>query len=136
MTSAPSTCCTRPPGPRPNAATPCSRRPSRRCAGSASAPGGSGRSPPPPSSCSTKNTAAPHDQRASRAVTGNGSVPGHWEGDLIIGRANASAIGTLVERTSGYTMLVHLPGGYKPEQVRDALTEKIKTLPEVLRASL
>src|ERR687886_787846 len=73
MTSAPSTCCTRPPGPRPNAATPCSRRPSRRCAGSASAPGGSGRSPPPPSSCSTTNTAAPHDQRASRAVTGNGS---------------------------------------------------------------
>ena len=64
------------------------------------------------------------------------AVPGHWEGDLIIGRANASAIGTLVERTSGYTMLVHLPGGYRPEQVRDALTEKIKTLPEVLRASL
>ena len=64
------------------------------------------------------------------------AVPGHWEGDLIIGRANASAIGTLVERTSGYTMLVHLPHGYKPEQVRDALTEKIKALPEVLRASL
>jgi transposase, IS30 family len=64
------------------------------------------------------------------------AVPGHWEGDLIIGRANASAIGTLVERTSGYTMLVHLPNGYKPEQVRDALTEKIKALPEVLRASL
>jgi transposase, IS30 family len=64
------------------------------------------------------------------------AVPGHWEGDLIIGRANASAIGTLVERTSGYTMLVHLPGGYKPEQVRDALTAKITTLPEALRASL
>ena len=64
------------------------------------------------------------------------AVPGHWEGDLIIGRANASAIGTLIERTSGYTMLVHLPHGYKPEQVRDALTEKIKALPEVLRASL
>ena len=64
------------------------------------------------------------------------AVPGHWAGDLIIGRANASAIGTLVERTSGYTMLVHLPNGYKPEQVRDALTEKITTLPEVLRASL
>jgi IS30 family transposase len=64
------------------------------------------------------------------------AVPGHWEGDLIIGKANASAIGTLIERTSGYTMLVHLPNGYKPEQVRDALTEKIKALPEVLRASL
>jgi transposase, IS30 family len=64
------------------------------------------------------------------------AVPGHWEGDLIIGRANASAIGTLIERTTGYTMLLHLPNGYKPEQVRDALTEKIKTLPEALRGSL
>src|ERR1035437_3399398 len=64
------------------------------------------------------------------------AVPGHWEGDLIIGKANASAIGTLVERTTGYTMLVHLPDGYKPEQVAPALTAKIKTLPEVLRKSL
>ena len=64
------------------------------------------------------------------------AVPGHWEGDLIIGKANASAIGTLVERTTGYTMLVHLPDGYKPEQVRDALAAKIQTIPEVLRASL
>jgi len=64
------------------------------------------------------------------------AVPGHWEGDLIIGKNNQSAIGTLVERTTGYTMLVHLPDGYKPEQVRDALTEKIQTIPEILRASL
>ena len=64
------------------------------------------------------------------------AVPGHWEGDLIIGKNNASAIGTLVERTTGYTMLVHLPDGYKPEQVRDALTDKIKTIPDILRASL
>ncbi len=54
------------------------------------------------------------------------AVPGHWEGDLIIGRRNASAIGTLVERTTGYTMLLHLPDGYQPEQVRDALTAKIQ----------
>ena len=63
-------------------------------------------------------------------------VPGHCEGDLIIGKRNASAIGTLVERTTGYTMLVHLPSGYKPEQVAPALAEKIKTLPEALRGSL
>ena len=64
------------------------------------------------------------------------AVPGHWEGDLILGKNNLSAIGTLVERTTGYTMLVHLPNGYKTEQVRDALTQKIKTIPDVLRASL
>jgi IS30 family transposase len=64
------------------------------------------------------------------------AVPGHWEGDLIIGQKNLSAIGTLVERTSNYTMLLHLPDGYTPELVRDALAAKIKTLPEVLRASL
>ncbi len=64
------------------------------------------------------------------------AVPGHWEGDLIIGKNNQTAIGTLVERTTGYTMLVHLPDGYKPEQVRDALAAKIQTIPEILRASL
>src|SRR3954468_23017521 len=72
--SAPSTPCTPPPGHWPNAATRCSRSRSRRCAGSVSAPGGSARSPPPPSSCSTTSTAAPHDQQAREAVTGNGSL--------------------------------------------------------------
>jgi IS30 family transposase len=64
------------------------------------------------------------------------AVPGNWEGDLIIGKQNQTAIGTLVERQTGYTMLLHLPDGYKPEQVRDALAAKIKTLPESLRLSL
>ena len=64
------------------------------------------------------------------------AVPGHWEGDLIIGTQNLSAIGTLVERTTNYTMLLDLPDGYTPEKVRDALTAKIQTPPEVLRASL
>jgi transposase, IS30 family len=64
------------------------------------------------------------------------AVPGHWEGDLIIAKRNLTAIGTLVERTTGYTMLLHLPDGYKPELVRDALAAKIQTLPDVLRTSL
>ena len=70
------------------------------------------------------------------AVATDRAVPGHWEGDLIIGKRNASAIGTLVERTTGYTMLVHLPAGYKPEQVAPALAAKIRTLPMALRGSL
>ena len=64
------------------------------------------------------------------------AVPGHWEGDLMIGKNNQTAIGTLVERTTGYAMLVHLPDGYKPEQVAPALAAKIKTLPDTLRRSL
>jgi len=64
------------------------------------------------------------------------AVPGHGEGDLIIGKRNASAIGTPVERSSGYTMLVHLPEGYKPEQVVPALAAKIQTLPAAVRRSL
>ena len=63
-------------------------------------------------------------------------MPGHWEGDLIIGKGNASAIGTLVERSTGYTMLVPLRGRFKAEQVAPALAAKIKTLPEQLRRSL
>ncbi len=70
------------------------------------------------------------------AVATDRAVPGHWEGDLIIGKRNASAIGTLVERATGYTMLVHLPAGYKPEQVAPALAAKIQTLPMALRGSL
>ena len=63
-------------------------------------------------------------------------VPGHWEGDLIIGKRNQSAIGTLVERSTGYALLVHLPHGYTPELVAPALAAKIKTLPEAVRRSL
>ena len=64
------------------------------------------------------------------------AVPGHWEGDLIIGKANASAIGTLVERTTGYTLLVPLNEGFKAEQVAPALAAKMLTLPGQLRRSL
>src|SRR5207244_10515197 len=79
------------------------------------------------------------------------AVPGHWEGDLILG-LGSSAIGTLVERTTRFTMLLYLPrmsghgeprvkngpplAGHGAEAVRDAITSTIVTLPEQLRRSL
>ena len=84
------------------------------------------------------------------AEAGDRAVPGHWEGDLILG-LGSSAIGTLVERSSRFTMLLYLPpmtgqgprvhngpalAGHGAEAVRDAITAAIVTLPEQLRRSL
>ena len=64
------------------------------------------------------------------------AVPGHWEGDLIIGAGNKSAIGTLVERASRFVMLLHLPDGHGPEQVAAAMTGAMGGLPGAIRRSL
>jgi len=64
------------------------------------------------------------------------AVPGHWEGDLILGSNCRSAIGTLVERQTRYVMLVHLPDDHSATAVRDGLLATIKTLPDHLRKSL
>jgi len=64
------------------------------------------------------------------------AVPGHWEGDLIIGKGTHSAIGTLVERQTRFVLLVALPHGRTAEAVRTALAERILTLPQQLRRSL
>jgi transposase, IS30 family len=64
------------------------------------------------------------------------AVPGHWEGDQIAGRAGKSQIGTLVERTTRYTMLVPVPGGKNAAAFADAVIPVIADLPDSLRRSL
>jgi transposase, IS30 family len=64
------------------------------------------------------------------------AIPGHWEGDLILGAHGGSAIGTLVERTTGFVMLLHLPADRTAATVAEAITAKIPHIPEVLRRSL
>ena len=64
------------------------------------------------------------------------AVPGHWEGDLITGSRNKSAIGTLVERATRFTILLHLPDGHDAGQVQQAIVRKMRNLPRLLRNSL
>jgi IS30 family transposase len=64
------------------------------------------------------------------------AVPGHWEGDLIAGSASKSAIGTLVERSTRFVLLLHLPEGHRADQVAEAMTQAMGTLPGALRRSL
>ncbi len=68
-------------------------------------------------------------------VTGR-QVPGHWEGDLVIGKQGKSAMGTLVERVSRYLCPVALPHGHDADSVKDALFDTVKDLPAHLRKSL
>ena len=64
------------------------------------------------------------------------AVPGHWEGDLILGAGQKSAIGTLVERSTRFTMLLHLPGDHSAETVAAAMIEAMSELPDHLRRSI
>ncbi|MGH2978566.1 MAG: IS30 family transposase, partial [Solirubrobacterales bacterium] len=64
------------------------------------------------------------------------AVPGHWEGDLIVGKANRSFVGTLVERHTRYVMLTHLGNDASTETVTAKIAEQIVRLPEHLRLSL
>lgn len=60
------------------------------------------------------------------------AIPGHWEGDLIIGVKGQSAVGTLVERSTRYMVLLHLPNGHTATDVHDAIINKLAGLPHSL----
>jgi IS30 family transposase len=65
------------------------------------------------------------------------AIPGHWEGDLILGStASGSAIGTLVDRTTGFVVLLHLPDDRTAATLADAMSAKVPEIPEILRRSL
>jgi transposase, IS30 family len=64
------------------------------------------------------------------------AVPGHWEGDLIMGKNGKSAIGTLVERATRFVMLLHLPNGHGPLEVQEAMLAATQKLPDFIWKSL
>jgi IS30 family transposase len=70
------------------------------------------------------------------AAVADRAVPGHWEGDLVMGAGNASAVGTLVERKTRFTILLHLPGRHDAESVAEAMIREMGKLPEHLRRSI
>lgn len=64
------------------------------------------------------------------------AIPGHWEGDLILGAVGKSAIGTLVERTTRYVILLHLPNDHTSVSVRDEMIRAIQSMPQELRKTV
>jgi transposase, IS30 family len=73
---------------------------------------------------------------AERPDIADRAVPGHWEGDLICGTENKSAIGTLVERTTGFVILLHLPHDHGALAVQEAMIHKMAQLPQILLRTL
>jgi transposase, IS30 family len=64
------------------------------------------------------------------------TIPGHWESDLIIGKYKQSALATLVERTTRYTIIVELPNGKTALEVRTAIAQEVQNLPQLLKKTL
>ena len=64
------------------------------------------------------------------------AIPGHWEGDLLMGKNGKSAIGTLVERSTRFVLLLHLPKGHSPTQVEQAIIDATQKLPDFIWKSL
>ena len=64
------------------------------------------------------------------------AIPGHWEGDLIVGKNHASAVGTLVERSTGYLVLLHLGEGKTADKVAQAMKKEVAKLPAAFMKSI
>ena len=87
-----------------------------------------------PAGKATLTDVVPISERPAEAA--DRAVPGHWEGDLILGSNCRSAIGTLVQRSTRFVLLVHLPAGHTAVAVRTVMIPTVSTLPERLRRSL
>jgi IS30 family transposase len=100
-----------------------------RCGRRRRRPRGSGQARP-----GTIIGAVPISDRPAEA--GDRAVPGHWEGDLIIGKNSQSAVVTVAERASRFCLIIALPDGRTADKVADALADRILTLPAALRRTL
>lgn len=91
---------------------------------------------------STQNERRPHFREPMSIISErpaeveDRTIPGHWESDLILGAYNKSSVGTLVERTTRFAILLHLPDGHTADKVQEAIIKKMQHLPKLMRNSL